>query len=663
MVRGVVQRNQVSEVNYADTGEDIYSDTPATNPAVPQGSAGVRHFTMGSNTINYAMERTDTEVIVTVRIRFVSQTRDTNQFLADGVTANPNFMGYIGSPAEIPAGDPRRGWAEGMARTVGQRFSGATGGRVRFVGQRDPAWHDFGGRPQRVSLNVRFRAEPVFDLGRTDFHKEVKVFASNVIPGRAAGHPIDAGAWYMDTTGYAPAEQVYAHEYGHLIGIPDEYSLSNDQMHRLMHRVSPSQATTRNAAIDRAAVRRMVLAALTRPLVLRLASAAGELARTFTAHKAPLVNAMTTGMRGGAADAGTNAALVTRLQGQTAPPLQGRLPGIVRFETTQNFSNRTIAQNVVAGEFAPAALADLLNTRYLTALTAPHSQMADVGMGAGRGVSIAVQGSAGGAGSGIWAAANSGALAGSAGGVADTAVGAAGGARVPPVRPPATLIAQIGALPGRWQGMAAQLRSAFSEAAVGARMRAAAAAMPAAAAAAAGAIAGPATTAPQVYRRAYDLVGRIARTAGQGLVRDFLQAELEPLLQSSTATIAANITTEVENVMNTPAGALASAAPRDPNLTAMVTAMQSRLAAQTPAGQPANADPSAAPRQPVPPGSPAGTAAAPVATQEVTFTAEGQMGDNAADLRTDQFQRLVDQFNQPARRLRRDREGPFTVEM
>ncbi len=30
-------------------------------------------------------------------------------------------------------------------------------------------------------------------------------------------------------------EQIYAHEYGHLIGLPDEYSHSHPQMHALLH--------------------------------------------------------------------------------------------------------------------------------------------------------------------------------------------------------------------------------------------------------------------------------------------------------------------------------------------------------------------------------------------------------------------------------------------
>ena len=65
-----------------------------------------------------------------------------------------------------------------------------------------------------------------------------------------------------DTGDPNEAVKTAAHEYGHLLGIPDEYSQSNAQMHKLMHQASPTLAAGEDQKLDDAATKYMVLRAM-----------------------------------------------------------------------------------------------------------------------------------------------------------------------------------------------------------------------------------------------------------------------------------------------------------------------------------------------------------------------------------------------------------------
>ena len=134
-------------------------------------------------------------------------------------------------------------------------------------------------------------------------------------------------------------QMIYAHEYGHLLGIPDEYSQSNFQMHALLHQVAPSEGPARSAALDRATVERMVLAALTRQLFFKVQAAGAELGRLFMASRAPLERALADGVRGAAGDASVTDAITAHLEAQADPRLHRRIAEVVRFETGQNLGN------------------------------------------------------------------------------------------------------------------------------------------------------------------------------------------------------------------------------------------------------------------------------------------------------------------------------------
>jgi len=660
---GALQR---SEITQPDTGETLYNQDASFNPAVTPGTAGAAFY--GGGNIRYEMTRSDAGVTVTVRIRFVDQPRDTNRTLPSGAT-NPNYLGHTGSPGVISAGDPRRAFA----RTMCQQQTTQWNGRLRFKGRRSAAWYEIGSSGHDVILPVTFRSVPVFDA-TSPAHSTVRLYGPSVTPGQAQGHPIDAGNYYMNTGSYgASAQAIYAHEYGHLIGLQDEYAQSNFQMHALLHRISPRLGGARGAALDRATVERMVLAALTRPLALRLGSAGTELSRTFIAGKGPLRQALVDGLRGGAADPAVAAAATARLTAALAPSIHGRIPQIVGFQTGRNFSNLTLASEAINREFDPAALGGLLVGQYATALQASQGTKVNVGGGPSGQIGINIAGGPGGAGSGIWAAANSGPLATSAGGVATSSVGAAGTTgRIPPVRPSASLIAQVAGIPAAWATAPASLAASITPSAIAAAMAsaisaaAAAAAAPAPAAAPAAAGAGPAPAPPPVagvgraYRLTFDMIQAAARSAARSQIRSFLASQLAPLLAANVTALESSIRADVNRVMAMPAGAVAASSPPDASLRAVVSAMQARLAAQTPAGQDPTSATASAANPASPTNNPTGGA---VASQDVTYDNTGMMSDNSGDIRPDQFQQMVGQFNNAANGLIREGESPFTAEV
>ena len=116
--------------------------------------------------------------------------------------------------------------------------SGLWTGRSKLVGKRNPrprdSWDaimslDPGGL---VTLPLVFKAVPVFELASPAAPADVtvSVFGSATTAGQAAPdrrRPLlhEQGRLRLQRGGD------YAHEYGHLLGLPDEYSHSNPQMH------------------------------------------------------------------------------------------------------------------------------------------------------------------------------------------------------------------------------------------------------------------------------------------------------------------------------------------------------------------------------------------------------------------------------------------------
>jgi hypothetical protein len=583
---------------------------------------------------HFDMSRSDTpaSVVVTVRLRFVDQART-----AAG--------GNTGAKTVIPAGDPRRAWAQGICTTAPNTWNG----RGKLVGERSAATGlisivspDAGGH---VQLPLVFRATPVWDL-TSPADKEIRVFGSAVVPG-GQQHPIDAAHYYMNRGGYPfTEEQIYAHEYGHLIGLPDEYSQSNPQMHGVLHDMDPATSATRGQALDKETVKRMVIAALTRPLFLRLSAAHDEISASFR-RAAPAVRQAL----GRELSSTLLTPAVTRMLEANLPTagarLAPRIPALVAAAGSPVPSAR-VAGGVIRNEFAPATLGGFIDQQYWNALMGVH-KAADVG---GVRININIEGGAGGAAAtGIWNAASAGPMAAQASAVADSSVGALQTGRVPPLRSPTSILRQLESLPAGWAAFSAAAPAALSSGTLQTDLLTALTA--AWLARVTGGGGGPPVTTRRALAAAVrTTVNNAGTAAATNAVRAFLAAEITPLLQTSVDSLMSSIGAEVDSILATPAGALAAAAPRDRNIAAIAAAMNTQLRTQATAATIA---------QVTTPGTTAVNPGAAAPAQSVTYGTVNMMSDNASVFRQDQFVELANQFNSSG--LRRDREGEFHAEL
>jgi hypothetical protein len=413
----------------------------------------------------------------------------------------------------------------------------------------------------------------------------------------------------------------------------------------MLHKISPTLGGERGAALDRATVERMVMAALTRPLADRLRANGPAIGKAFASLRKPLQTSIADALTAGVTNPLINLILSTLLLPRTSPRLRKHIGTVVDFELGRNFSSRQIARSLVSSALNTRNLTDSLVWQYLDALTSIHGEKADVGGGPSGQIRIDIAGDPTSK-TGIWGAASKGPVKGHAAAVADNLVGAKGG-HVPPVSPSATLVSQIEGIPAALETTAAAAGSMIPEAAVVRGMLEVIVTSGLANDT-------PITTMGQLYREGYNAAQMAAYGAVGSELSKLLNAQISPILTSSAANLRTSVREEVAAVMASPAGAVAAAAPKDPAISAVATAMKDRLAAQTPAG-----------RTDVNPASPSKAAPEPEAgTQEVTYSNTGMMSDNSADVRPDQFEQMLKQFNAESRipDLRHEREDPFTAE-
>ena len=331
----------------------------------------------------------------------------------------------------------------------------------------------------------------------------------------------------------------------------------------------------------------------------------------------------------------------------TSARLARRVGALVAAATGAPRNTRDVAAGVVAGELAPAALGALIGNQYWAALMGVHGA-ADVG--GGLSVNITIEGGAGGAAAtGVWNAASGGTMAANASAEADRVVGALQTGRVPPVRPSGSLLRQLESLPAGWTAFTAAAPAALASATLEADLTTALAAAWVARMVSGG---GAAITRGPALASAVDgAVRTAARTAATNAVRAFLSAEINPVLQTSVTALMSAVGDEVTRIMTTPAGALAAAAPKDPDLAAMAATLNTQLQTQAAvATAVAAVTPGSAQVDP-------GTTAPP---QAVTYGTVNMMSDNASVFRVDQFAELATQFNGSG--LRHDREDSFHAE-
>jgi hypothetical protein len=220
----------------------------------------------------------------------------------------------------------------------------------------------------------------------------------------------------------------------------------------------------------------------------------------------------------------------------------------------------------------------------------------------------------------------------------------------PPVRPSTTLIGQLEALPKAWTTFATSAPAALSSATLQTDLTVA---LVAAWLAQLGTVRPTVRRAKALAAATDKAVRQAALAASTNAVRAFLAAQVEPVLQASVTALTGAISTEVTTLLSTPAGNVAAGAPKDPDLARMATKLNARLTAEVAAAKAAQA---------ASPGSTAVDPGAAAPGQSVTYGTVNMMSDNTNIFRADQFADLVKQVNEPANRLRKDREDPFKVE-
>ena len=503
---------------------------------------------------------------------------------------------------------------------------------------------------------MTFKAEAVFGLD-DPAHQQVAVHPPATVPG-TPGHKINAANWYQQDAdpakrakSYPHTDDVmYAHEYGHMLGIPDEYSHSNEQLNALLHQAAPKTAASSRTALDKTTIERMALAALRDPLLAQLQAAIPQLSAALAAKRAAVTRKLAAAARAGVLAPDVRTELQNQLTTESEAKLSPSVPRVVAFQTTKNFSNLSIATDSVKGAFAVAAVQKLVGDAYRAALMAPHK--VDVAVPDFDDVRINMS-------KAVFDSTAAGSpIAGAAGTEAANVVGPTpAGPGLPPVAvPPATLVGQLSALPATWSAAGSQLETSVTPAAFSAAMTAglkstaaAAAAATAVAAAAPGYVA-PAKlgTSAALYRKALTMVDNAARASARQVVNDLLRETVKPTLTAGVSSLQSSIATEVTRITTTPPAGMAVAGPADPQMAAIVGAMKTRLDTDKAATANTGRDPT--------------KGGGPVADQNVTYSAQGLMGsNNTAAVRTDQLQLMVDTFNAKLRKV--PREDTFTIEV
>jgi len=597
--RGVVQRVEVKEQKMSET---LYNQPGAG------GKAKAKDYAINPA---YVLTRNgDTGVTVKVRVQFLHQVRDATGALKD-------------SPVEIPANDPddRRGWAQMLVKEQAKPWNG----HVTFTGEEV----NIGSPNTMKRIPVTFESVAVFGMGEA--HDNIVIIHPSSVAAGTPGQKIDAGNYYINQGTYKADEKVIAaHEYGHLIGIPDEYSQSNEQMNALLHQAAPSTAPSAQAALDKKTVERMVLSSLRSPLLAALDAAMPSVTEALRAKRATVQKRMAAAARTGVKDAAVRTELEKQLTASAEPGLAKAVPKTVAFQTTTNFSNKDLAGTAVEAGFSAAALTTMIRDKYWqTLLGEDNANVAVAGLGD---VSINVRQSV------RDTTKAGGAQAGDAANAAAGSVGGAGGPvnllGLPLIVAPSGLVGKLTAIPATWGTAGSTLEAGVTPAAFTTKMESILKSV-GAITALAGLV--PGLAAPKsagthaLYVKAHGMVNNAASEAAKQLAADLLNTVIPPVIAGGVTDLQTSIQTEVDKVMGTPPGSIAALG-SNPPMAAMVTAMKARLDADKAASAGGGRDPVG------------GGKAAP--DQDVTYSYQGLMGSHGnMNIRQDQLIPLVKQFN------------------
>lgn len=627
-----------------------FGETLLTEPTAAQQAAGTNTlrasgYAMGA-TDRYQMTRDVAGVRVQVRIYF----------------KDPS-----GTP--LPAGDARRTDATSMcSRLVGTwndkyefHAPAPTGGAgTPDAGVPAPgAAGSSAGAPRQIVLPVRFVATAVFDPH--DEHDTEVNWRSNVATGEdnaaTGGYGIiDAGNWFsnIDRRAY-PADPavIYAHEYGHLIGIPDEYSLSNAEAHGRIHGAAPGRAEM-DAELDRQGAKMLMLIALCQELYPRLRAGARTIAALISGQRGrmagQLVHALRSAWNDGVALGTLKAAARAALAAQ--PRASRSVDRVIDFEARRNRGYGGDASGALDRQLAPDAMGDLLERLLERPLATAHNGGRVTipftpGRCSDRDINVQIGTFQPGADTTLGNAVST------AAGEAVGALPAPVGRRAPAITPSPTLLGRLAAMPARWSTVADMFGDEAGR--IPDRLASQGAAV----------FADPSFAAdvhdsvPALYRatlaRFNNLAGALADTA----VSDFLTAQFAPAMQAQVDELVGAIETEL-GIHRTvpPRGGTDAAPPAAPDPVAAARTRAIADALHT-AGERARTMATAA--------SPTGVAAGSEAATDVhvSYTIESLMGANegpgGAIGRPDYLAGMLRNFNDHPPELRHAEEPRFSV--
>ncbi|KRA29529.1 MULTISPECIES: hypothetical protein [unclassified Nocardioides] len=585
--REVIQR---VPVKYADTGETLYEDpaAPAAAAAAPLTAAAKQFVPTGyanpNPNIEYEIDRKADHALVTVKIQFVQQNRGENKWLknkaggfaldkAGNKQPDPTFARDIGTPKEIPAGDKRRTF-------IATQVKGITAAWDHFdlnsktVPKAGPPGPDGKAAPAPaptpINLPLKFLAQPEYSLAAKGVHATIRVFGPNVDADRDGAHPVDSGHWYMNTkknygdTSQADLVATSAHEYGHLLGLQDEYFRSDDQTHQMLHKMGGGAATA-DKELDQHTVRLMVTAALMPVIEGRMSANIGTISETFAKSFPTLRKQLTGAVRNTWADSGLRSGIVSQIEPHLkSKSIKHQLESVVAFQTGQNLSNLTRATDALAAT-STKHISSMVLGIFWDWQNAMNGNFKTKGAD-GSEVTVRTDLSAN-----VTDFGTTGGGKSEASKLADSMIGGPG---LPKIAPSTTLLGQLEEIPKRWSEPGKGLDSAYTPAVVTPQITAAVDA------AIAAGIFPKINGTGQLYIRLRRLIDSTAKVSANKAAMAFVDGAVQEKVDNQLTELKAQIENEVSSTVGLKAGALAAKGPPDPNVTAIATKLHAMLQAQ-----------------------------------------------------------------------------------
>lgn len=608
---------------------------------------------------HYDLTRAPTQASVVVKIRFVQPggaaipTSDTttrtyiNQMTAGIATTWAGKFDFVSTQHPAPTATPN---------PAGPTPSGSAGGPT-LAPSITPAPAPGTAAPPAavpVRLPVVFSAVPEFAPGDDGTMPVVQIHPqSEAANSNAPGKRIDAGNWFQNEGNYVPAGQSAAdtqkqavatasHEYGHLLGIPDEYSQSNANMHKLMHAASPTLSAGQDQQLDDAARRYMVLKAMSPALSKHAAAGATKATAAISKQKGNLERELRSAIVGVWTDAGSLGQLTTAITAQLTagghPALAAKVLPALRAEGT-GLDTGSIAKASFAARVSLGKIRAMMQAALDAAIVKAQTVQIPITNASGQAgtMDISIETSRT-----VDKAAATGPLAGAAEKVAGATMDAGlgkGGVAPPALRPGGSFVSELQTLTGNWNtpGTLGTQASAMKGDVVEAYTKL-------------GHDAAPVADQIQLNTFVRGAVASISGGISRKAVADLLTATFGPLMQGQVDAITAVVQTEIDahrTATATGTNAAVAAAP-DPRVAAAVNQVNAKMKQLQ-----------EAPGTAVPTEKRAGDANAPT-TQHTAFSVQSMMGSgNAGGMRADYMEGILAKFNAS---FKKTDEDPFKTE-